>query len=88
MKQQLRVSSSFSILKLIAQSSQEKETNANLRKDSINNPICKSMVTISDKILFINKKIMVVVKLPKFAIYYIEMFIRKVPEKRKDELLT
>lgn len=42
------------------------------------------MVTIFDNILFLDKKIMIIVKLPKFAIYDIEVFVWEVPKPHKD----
>lgn len=47
---------------------------------SVNNPIGKGMITISDEVLFINQKVMIGIKLPKLAVYNIEMLIGEVPE--------
>ena len=54
-------------------------SNTYLSEYSINNSVGKCMVTISDKILFINQEIVVRIQLPEFAVYDIKMFIREVP---------
>lgn len=36
------------------------------------------MVAISDQVFFVNQEIVVCIQLPKFAVYHIEMLIRKV----------
>lgn len=37
------------------------------------------MVSISDEILFVNQEIVICIKLPKLAVYYIEVLIGEVP---------
>jgi hypothetical protein len=37
------------------------------------------MVSVLDKIFFINKEIVVWVKLPELAVYDVKMFIREIP---------
>lgn len=49
-----------------------------LRKYSINNPVRKGVVAISNEVLFINQKIMISIELPKLAIYHVKVFVRKV----------
>lgn len=51
---------------------------SNLRKYSINDPVRKGMIAISNEVLFINQKIMISIELPKLAIYHVKVFVRKV----------
>ena len=49
-----------------------------LRKYSINDPVRKGMIAISNEVLFINQKIMISIELTKLAIYHVKVFVRKV----------
>ena len=51
----------------------------NLGEYSVNNPESKSMVSISHKVFFVNKEIMIRIQLPELAVYDIEMLIWEVP---------
>ena len=54
-------------------------TDRNLWKNSVNDPISKCMVSISDEVLFIDQEIMISIKLPKLAVYHIEVLIWEIP---------
>ena len=41
------------------------------------------MVSISQKVILVDKEIMISIKLPKFAVDYIEMLVREVPIERR-----
>lgn len=59
----------------------------NLRKNSVNNPVCKCMVTISNKVLLVNQEVVIGIKLPELAIDHVEVFIREVPAPKKFTLI-
>ena len=54
-------------------------TARNLWKNSVNDPVSKCMVSISDEVLLIDQEIMINIKLPKFAVYHIEVLIWEKP---------
>ena len=47
----------------------------NLGEYSVDNPVGKSMVSISHKIFFVNQEIVIRIQLPELAVYDIEMLI-------------